>query len=125
MVFVEVPGPFWNAPRWLVEVARWDSPDNVENRDYLQVEKDAWEARRRIGEIPVTVISNEYSPAEIAAAEFPEERLGMRRNVRVQRGWLVLSPLAEQIVVRTGHAVEEADPELVLDAILDVVDAAR
>ncbi len=125
MVFVEVPGPFWNPPRWLVEVATWDHRENVENRDYLRVEKEAWAARRQIGDIPLTVISNEYSAGEIAAAEFPEERLGMRRNVQVQRGWFVLSPLAEQLVVHTGHAVEEADPELVLDAILDVVEEAR
>jgi len=28
-------------------------------------------------------------------------------------------------VVHTGHAVEEEDPDLVIDAILDVVKAAR
>ena len=49
----------------------------------------------------------------------------MRRNVERQKGWLVLSPRAKQIVVRTGHAVEEEDPDLVIDAILDVVKAAR
>ncbi len=73
----------------------------------------------------MTVISNEYSADEVAAAEFPEERTGMRKNVQGQRGWLVLSPLAEQLVVHTGHAVEEEDPDLVLDAIRDVVEAAR
>ena len=125
MVFVEVPGPFLDPPQWLVEIASWDSPENIENRNYLEVEKEAWAARRLIGDIPVTVISNEYSAEEIAAAELPEERLGMRTNVKVQRGWLVLSPLAEQVVVHTGHAVEEQDPQLVLDAILDVVEAAR
>ncbi len=125
MVLVEVPAPFRDPPQEIVEATRWDSPVNVENRDYLQVEKDAWAARRRIGDIPVTVISNEYSPEEIAAAEFPEEAAGMQENVQAQRGWLVLSPRAEQVVVHTGHAVEEADPELVRNAILDVVDAAR
>jgi hypothetical protein len=29
----------------------------VERRDYLQVEKDAWAGRKRIGDIPVTIIS--------------------------------------------------------------------
>jgi hypothetical protein len=125
MVLVEVPAPFVKPPQEIVEATRWDSPVNVENRDYLQVEKEAWAARRRVGDIPVTVISNEYSAAEIAAAEFPAEAAGMRGNVRAQRGWLVLSPLAEQVVVHTGHAVEEADPELVIDVILDVVRAAR
>jgi len=125
MVFVEVPAPFLNPPPEIVEETRWDSPVNTENRNYLQVEKDAWAARRRIGDIPVTVISNEYAPEQIAAAEFPSEAAGMRGNVRAQRGWLVLSPLAEQVVVHTGHAVEEVDPQLVIDAILDVVHAAQ
>ncbi len=70
MVFVEVPTPFRDPPAPIVQDTRWDSPVNIEKRDYLQVEKDAWSARQRVGDIPVTVISNEYSPEEIAAAEF-------------------------------------------------------
>ena len=125
MVFVEVPAPFWNPPAQIVADTRWDSPVNIEKRDYLQVEKDAWAARTRIGDIPVTVMSNRYSADEIAAAEFPSERQGMRRNVSAQRGWLALSPSADQVIVHTGHAIEESDPELVLDTILDVVRSAR
>ncbi len=125
IVFVEVPAPFRNPPAQIVADTRWDSPVNIENRDYLQVEKDAWAARRRIGDIPVTVMSNKYSADEIAAAEHPSERQGMRTNVSDQRGWLVLSPSAKQIVVHTGHAIEESDPQVVRDAILDVVAAAR
>ena len=49
----------------------------------------------------------------------------MRRNIERQKVWLVLSPRAEQIVVTTGHAVEEDDPQLVIDVILDVVKDAR
>jgi hypothetical protein len=48
----------------------------------------------------------------------------MRRNVSDQKGWLVLSPRAKQMVVPTGHAVEEEDPQLVIDAILDLAKAA-
>ena len=125
IVFVEVPAPFRNPPAQIVADTRWDSPVNIENRDYLQVEKDAWAARTRIGDIPVTVMSNKYSADEIAAAEYPSERQGMRTNVSDQRGWLVLSPSAKQVVVHTGHAIEERDPQVVLDAILDVVAAAR
>ncbi len=33
MVFVEAPSPFRNPPAELVEVARWDSPVNLESRD--------------------------------------------------------------------------------------------
>jgi pimeloyl-ACP methyl ester carboxylesterase len=125
MVFVDVGSPFLNPPAELVRDARWDSPVNLENRDYLQVEKDAWSARERVGDIPVTVISNRYSAEEIAAAHHAGERAGMRTNVKDQRGWLILSPQAEQMVVHTGHAVEEADPALVTNAILAVVQAAR
>lgn len=49
----------------------------------------------------------------------------MRRNVERQWGWLALSPRAKQIVVHTGHAVEEDDPDLVIDAVLDVVKPAQ
>ncbi len=125
MVFVEVPSPFVDPPAPVVQDTRWDSPVNIEKRDYLQVEKDAWSARQRVGDIPVTVISNEYSPEEIAAAEFESERQGMTSNVEDQRGWLVISPRAKQLVVHTGHAVEEANPTLVTNAILDVVRATQ
>jgi pimeloyl-ACP methyl ester carboxylesterase len=120
-----VPAPFRNPPRAIVEETDPNNPANIERRDYLQVEKDAWAARKRIGDIPVTIISNEYSTAEIDASQFPSEARGMRRNVSDQKGWLVLSPRAKQIVVHTGHAVEEHDPQLVIDAILDVANAAR
>jgi pimeloyl-ACP methyl ester carboxylesterase len=125
MVFVEVPAPFRNPPRDIVEETDPDNPANVEKRDYLQVEKDAWDARRLIGNIPMTIITDDPSEEEIKAAIHPSERRGMRRNVADQEGWLVLSPRARQIVVHTGHAVEEADPDLVIDAILDVVKASR
>ena len=125
MVFVEVAAPFRNPPREIVEETDPDNPANVEKRDYLQVEKDAWNARTRIGDIPVTIITDEPSAATIGEAQFPSERRGMRRNVADQKGWLVLSPRAEQIVVDSGHAVEEEDPELVVDLILDAVREAR
>jgi len=125
MVFVEVPGPFRNPPRAIVEETDPRNPSNIERRDYLQVEKDAWAARKKIGDIPFTVISNAYSTAEINASQFPSEARGMRRNVSEQKGWLVLSPRAKQTVVHTGHAVEEQDPQLVIDAILAVAKAAR
>ena len=120
MVFVEVPAPFVDAPKEIVRITDPDSPENFEQRDYLQIEKDAWAAREEIGDIPITVISADYAKSEIAAAEFEEEKAAMKTNVADQKGWLVLSPSAEQTVVETGHAVEEEDPDLVIDAILDV-----
>ncbi len=127
MVFVETPAPWINAdpPPEVVKETDPDNPENIERRDYLQVERDAWEARRRIGNIPVRVITADYPEAEINEVPFPDVRGDMRRNVELQRGWLVLSPQAKQIVVHTGHSVEEAEPEVVTDAILDVVREAR
>ena len=110
MAFIEVPTPFRDPPAPVVEETKWDYPSNVEKRDYLQVEKDAWAAREEIGDIPVTIVSNSYSQGEIDAATFPSERRGMRTNVRDQQGWLILSPQAKQTIVHTGHAVEEDRP---------------
>ena len=125
LVFVDTGAPIKNPPREIVEATDPDNPANVERRDYLQVEKDAWAARKRIGDIPVAILTVKFSAAAIAESPFPSERRAMRGNVQRQRGWLALSPRAKQLVVNTGHAVEEDDPELVTDAILDVVGAAR
>jgi pimeloyl-ACP methyl ester carboxylesterase len=125
IVLVDTAAPFPNPPQEIVEETDPRNPQNVEKRDFLQVERDAWAARERIGDIPVRVISVRFSQAEIAASPFPSEKELLRTNVERQRGWLVLSPSAEQIVVDTGHAVEEEDPQLVIDTILDVVEAAR
>lgn len=125
MVLIDTGAPFRNPPAPVVEETTWNNPANIEQRDYLQIEKDAWRARERVGDIPVSIITVKYSSADIKASPFASERAGMKRNVEAQQGWLVLSPRAEQIVVRTGHAVEEEDPEFVIDVILDVVQAAR
>ncbi len=125
MVFIDTGRPFQNPPREIVEETNPKNPSNVERRDYLQVEKDAWAARTRVGDIPVSVVSVHYMPAAIKESPFPSERRGMRRNVEDQKGWLVLSPRAKQIVAHTGHAVEEDDPEFVIDVIRDVVEVAQ
>jgi alpha/beta hydrolase fold len=125
MVFVDTAAPFEDPPAAIVKETDPDHPSNVEQRDYLQVEKDAWAAREQIGDIPVKVITVKFSGMDIKASPFPSEQEAMRNNVENQKGWLVLSPSAEQIVVRTGHAVEEEDPQLITETILDVVQAAR
>lgn len=125
MVFIDTGRPFKNPPREIIEETDPKNPSNVERRDYLQVEKDAWAARTRVGDIPVSVVSVHYMPAAIKESPFPSERRGMRRNVEDQKGWLVLSPRAKQIVAHTGHAVEEDDPQFVIDVIRDVVEVAQ
>ena len=112
-------------PKELVEATRWDSPVNVENRDYLQVEKDAWAARRRIGDIPVTVISNEYSAEEIAAAEFPEEAAGMRRECPGAARLAGAQPARRAARGAHGPRGRGGRPRAGAHAILDVVEAAR
>ena len=73
------------------------------------------QVRATITDQPAAAWSRRHRP--------PVER--QRRDATHQKGWLVLSPRAKQVVVHTGHAVEEANPELVIDAILDVVKQAR
>jgi pimeloyl-ACP methyl ester carboxylesterase len=127
MVFVDTPAPwlFADPPEEIVKYTDPDNPNNIEHRDFLRVEKDAWEARRRIGKIPVRVIKADYPADFIEEEPFPETRKEMRHNVEGQKGWLVLSPQARQIVVHTGHNVHEEKPDVVIDAILDVVKEAR
>ena len=132
MVLVETPHPsakFANPPQELVEVLEPDNPENIEHRDYLQVEYDAWAARQRIrkrvGNIPVRVISADYPEEWIKQEPFPEVHPDMRRNVEDQKGWLVLSPQAKQIVVDTTHYVWDEQPEVMIEAILDVLREAR
>jgi pimeloyl-ACP methyl ester carboxylesterase len=116
LIFVDTASPYRNPPRQIVKDTAADNPANIEHRDYLQVEKDSWRMRRRIGDIPVRIMSVDFGTAA--------EDQGQRRNVRDQQGWLVLSPRAKQVVVHTGHAVEEDDPQAVIDNILQVVKAA-
>ena len=129
MVLVETPRPSANPPQELVKDTDPDRPGNTEHRDYLQVENDAWAARQRIrkrvGNIPVRVISADYPEGWIKQEPYPEVHPDMRRNVEGQKGWLVLSPQAKQIVVDTTHHVWDEQPEVMIEAILDVVREAR
>jgi Serine aminopeptidase, S33 len=117
LVMFDTFAPDPNPPRQVVAETDPDHPGNVEKRDYLAMENDAWDARRRIGDIPVKIVTVDYG----SATTYPAER----RNLKDQRGWLVLSPQAEQVVVDTGHDVLYDDPELAADLVRDTVEAAR
>ena len=52
--------------------------------------------RTSLGNIPVTVITNDYG----ADAPAPDDT-----NVSAQQGWLLLSPRARQVLVTSGHDV--------------------
>ena len=81
LVFIDTAAPFPNPPKAIVEETDPSNPENVEERDYLQIEKDAWNARERIGAIPVKVVTVKFSPEAIKESPFPAERELMRRNV--------------------------------------------
>jgi hypothetical protein len=105
------------APKELLAELDCRSALNQEHRAYVSVERYAWTHRHRIGRIPMTVISNDYG-------DFGENA-EQKTNVQGQRGWLVLSPLARQVVVTSGHNVPENEPELTVREILSVLAAAR
>jgi pimeloyl-ACP methyl ester carboxylesterase len=117
LVLFDTFAPDPNPPRQVVVDTDPDNPDNVERRDFLQVENDAWDARRRIGDFPMNVVTVDYGGAATSPAE--------RRNVGDQRGWLVLSSRARQLVVDTGHDVINEDPEFAIDLLLDTIKASR
>lgn len=117
IVLFDTFAPDPHPPKEVIEETDPDHEGNVEQRDYLQVENDAWDARRRLGDIPVRIVTVDYGNIAESAAE--------RRNVDDQRGWLVLSPSAKQIVVHTGHGIVDDDPKLASDIVLDVVTASR
>jgi pimeloyl-ACP methyl ester carboxylesterase len=121
MVFLDVPAPVsrpdWPPP-WLVAELKCDHPDNVERRDYLHVESDAWDNRAEIGDIPITIMSVDYG-------DNPPDP-GAIGQVEKQQGWLVMSPQAEQLVVtHTGHNIVWEDPALVIQEVLEIVAASR
>jgi hypothetical protein len=115
MVFLDVPMAFLDPPPEVVEETACENPGNMERRDYLQVEADAWNGRSEIGDIPATIISNDPGP------DAPPEEQG---NVETQQGWLVLSPQAEQVVIESGHDVATTEPGLVVEEVTEVVQAA-
>jgi hypothetical protein len=115
VVFADVPGPFLDPPPDLVEFLKCDAPTNIERRDYLAVEHAGWDARAEIGDIPVTVMSVDYGEDATLKVE--------KTNVDVQRGWLVFSPRATQVVVHTGHDIVGEDPQHVIDEIERVLEA--
>ena len=89
-----------------------DAPTNVERRDYAAVEHAVWDDRRRIADVPVRIISDTSDESEPGNAE-------------IQEGWLVLSPQASQVIVSSGHDVPINEPEVVIAAILEVIDLTR
>jgi pimeloyl-ACP methyl ester carboxylesterase len=118
LVLVETPKAISDpAPPPLDELLKCDAPTNIERRDYVSVENDAWGGRHEIGDIPVTIITNDYGPDATEPGE--------ATNATDQEGWLVLSPQATQVIVTSGHDVPYDDADLVVEKILKVLDVAR
>ncbi len=104
------------APPGVLEEIKCDAPGNIERRDYFAVEHAAWDDRAPIGELPLTVITNDYGED----AEFGE--IG---NVEAQQGWFVLSPNHKQVVVTSGHEIADNEVDLLVEEILALLEAAR
>src|SRR6185503_956519 len=118
MVFVETPKAL-TAKLYpdVVPTIKCDAPGNQERRDYLAVEHAAWDNKKKIGDFPLVVMSNDWGPG----ADRDDAT-----NVEDQRGWFVLSPdNATQVVVRSGHGIAQNEPDLVIAKILEVLAAAR
>ena len=106
------------APPQLAFEIGCDNPSNQEHRDYAAVEHAAWDNRRKIGDIPITVITNDYT----GSASNPEEE----NSIEGQQGWFVLNPdQAKQVIVTTGHFVPGNEPAVVVEEVLRVLEIAR
>jgi hypothetical protein len=120
MVFVETPKALTAElyPEILPGIA-CDAPGNIERRDYLAVEHAAWDNRKKVGDVPLTVMTYNWgTTAEPGTDE--------ATNVEDQRGWFDLSPAqARQVVVTSGHDIAANEPGLVVSTILEVLEAAR
>jgi pimeloyl-ACP methyl ester carboxylesterase len=116
IVTIDTFQPYIDPPPDLVAETSCARPGNVEHRDFLLVEKQAWAIREEIGDIPVTIMSVEYTGSN---------EINEKLNVKGQQGWLVLSPRAEQLIMRTSHLVLQDDPDLVIREILKVLAAAN
>jgi pimeloyl-ACP methyl ester carboxylesterase len=116
LVLVETPKAIEEIPPEVAELIKCDHPANIEHRDYVAVEHAVWDDRSLIGDFPMVVITNDHGTTGVGDEI---------TNVEDQRGWFVLSPQAEQVVVTSGHDVVADDPELVVQTILEVLAAAR
>ena len=95
-----------------------DNPANVEHRDYAAVEHAAWDNRTKVGDIPITVITNDYT----GYAENDDER----NSIEGQQGWFELNPDgATQVVVKSGHDVPGNEPGVIVDAVKRILEIAR
>ncbi len=120
MVFVETPKAL-TAELYpeVVPLISCDAPTNIEHRDYLKVEHAAWDNREKLGDFPLTVLSNDYG-------DEVEPNTDEATNVEDQQGWFDLSPEhAKQVVVTSGHDLSSNEAELVITEIRAVLAAAR
>ncbi|RYP80786.1 alpha/beta hydrolase [Nocardioides guangzhouensis] len=117
LVLLETPKAITIMPPGLKEEISCANPENVEHRDYYAVEHAAWDNRKRLGDFPVRIVSNDYGTA---APEGDEQT-----NVKDQRGWLELSPDSKQVVVTSGHEVAYNEYPLAIRLIREVLAEAR
>jgi alpha/beta hydrolase fold len=109
---------FENHPPGLEFEISCENPQNVEHRDYAQVEHAAWDDRHAIGDIPITVITNDYS----GYAENVDEE----NSIEGQRGWFELNPDgATQVIVTTGHNVPGNEPGVIVKEVTRILELAR
>jgi pimeloyl-ACP methyl ester carboxylesterase len=95
-----------------------ENPANVEHRDYAAVEHAAWDHRTKVGDVPITVITNDYT----GYAQNDDEE----HSIEGQQGWFELNPDdARQVVVKSGHNVPGNEPVVVIEAIREILDKAR
>jgi pimeloyl-ACP methyl ester carboxylesterase len=89
----------------------WDNPGNDEHVDYVAVEHQMAVARLPIPPIPVTVLTGSHGQS----SDDPGS----------QKVWLTGSSQPRQVILPTGHDIDQESPVEVGAAVLALLDAAR
>jgi pimeloyl-ACP methyl ester carboxylesterase len=106
LVMLDVPAG--NADIPVDEVPAWDSPENPEHVDFVAAERQMAVARLPLPPVPVTVVT-----ADGGQSADPAE----------QKVWLDGSSRPVQMVLHGGHDIQYDDPDGVLAAVVDTLDA--
>ena len=111
VVMIETPAGQATMSASDVKDLAWNAPGNSEHVEYVAVEHQMAVARLPIGPIPVTVVTGRFGQSA--------------GDLRSQRVWLEGSSLPRQVILETGHGVDEDDPDGLTRELVATLQAAR
>jgi hypothetical protein len=111
LAMIEVPAGQVRMSAADVRDLAWDAPRNDEHVDYVKVEHSMAVDRLSIPPIPVLVVTGRHGQSE--------------GDLASQRVWLKGSSHPRQLLLDTGHEVDQDDPDGLVSALLQLLDTVR